>query len=233
MPPNRAMIFGMLRHDVFDIFNKNEEDLVSSINAKISDSEIKRVYDELIDNIAKEHFMLNQDMAEKFEISSQEFFKSVKESANPEIKLRVDAVAKTLAQGFLGEELWKNLSPKFLSEFKLESPELGLRGRVDRIKIDSEIMPYEIKTRNQIYESDKIQLAGYALLLEKEFSKKIEKGAIEVLGKTEEVLLDEHLKNKVLEIAEKIRNIDENAQMPSSFSKCQSCQFNQECQDTV
>lgn len=233
MPPTKQMIFGMLRHKVFDIFNKNENALVSGIKEKISAQDIKKLYENLIENIVREQFLLNRNLAEKFKISSDEFFSSVKKSADPEIKLRIEAVMQTLEQDYLGKELWRNLHPKYLTEFRIESRELGLRGRIDRVKFNSEIMPYEIKTREgRIFESDRIQLAGYAMLLESEFNRQIEKCAVEILGKTEEVILDKAIKSRVLEIAEIIRNLkEENAAMPSNFKKCESCQLKHECPD--
>jgi CRISPR-associated protein Cas4 len=224
------MILGMLRHKVFDIFNKNEQILVSSIKENLSEQEIHNLYEALLAGIAQETISLNSQLIYKFNIDAKDFLKSLHETTTPEIKLRVESIKKTLNQGFLGKELWRNLSPKYLTEFKIESLELGLRGRVDRIKFSEEIVPYETKSRKQIYESDKIQLAGYALLLEKEFNKKIEKGVIEIMGNTEEVILNEELKSKVLEIAEQIRNLkEENASMPSNFKKCQKCSLKDEC----
>jgi CRISPR/Cas system-associated exonuclease Cas4 (RecB family) len=73
-------------------------------------------------------------------------------------------------------------------------------------------------------------LAGYSLLLEHEFSRKVDSGIIEIMGKEEHIILDENLKNKVLEIAEKIRNLhEENAFTPNNFSKCKNCEFREDC----
>lgn len=229
-PPTKRMILGMLRHKIFDIFNKNEQVLVSGIKEKINESEIKKLYEQLLLNITSETLMLSRNLVEKFDIDSKEFLKSVRETANPEISLRISAIIQTIELGFLGKELWRNLTPKYLTEFKIESPELGLRGRIDRVKFDNGIFPYEIKSREKVYDSDKIQLAAYALLLEKEFGRNVEKGIIEIMGKKEEIDLNEELKNRVLEIAEKIRNlIEENAFTPSNFQKCQNCEFSEEC----
>lgn len=229
-PPSQRMINGMLRHKVFDIFNKNESSLVSSITTKISSSEIKNLYNHLLQNIVKEVLIQNEILASKFRIIEPNFLKSVRETMNPEISLRAESITKVLEKGFLGKELWRNLSPKYLTEFKLESSELGLRGRADRVKFSEKITPYEIKTREKIFESDKIQLAGYALLLEKEFSKEVNSGIIEFLGQQQEVDLTPELKARVLEIAEKIRNLaDETAEMPSNFQKCRECEFRENC----
>lgn len=230
-PPNRQMILGSLRHKIFDIFNKNEASLVSSIKTKLNAEEIKNLYENLLTNIVKETSLINSSLMQKFSIKEDELSASIRETAEPEINLRIESIINTLNLGFLGKELWHNLKPKYLTEFKLESVELGLKGRIDRVKFEQEIIPYEIKTRRQkkgVFYSDKIQLAAYALLLENEFNKKVEKGKVEILGKQEEVELSNELKNKVLELAEEIRNL-EKGEMPNNFKKCRYCVYNKIC----
>jgi len=229
-PPTQRMINGMLRHKVFDLFNKNEASLVSSIKTKASCSEIKSLYNHLFTNITNEVLMLNRTLAYKFDINEQDFLKSISSSLVPEINLRVPVILETLEKGFLGKELWHELKPKYLTEFKIVSEELGLQGRVDRIEFGKFIVPVEVKTRDKIYDSDKIQLAGYALLLEKEFNKPVSSGIIEFLGKKQEIELTSELKVRVLEIADEIRNlVEENAEMPSSFEKCKNCELRENC----
>jgi CRISPR/Cas system-associated exonuclease Cas4 (RecB family) len=128
-PPTQRMILGMLRHNVFDIFNKNEKALVSSIKSKISSPEIQKLYENMLSGITNETIMLNQNLLKKFSIDNKEFSASVLKTAFPEISLRVPAITKTINSGFLGNDLWRNLKPKYLTEYKIESPELGLRGR--------------------------------------------------------------------------------------------------------
>jgi len=229
-PPTKRMINGMLRHKVFDIFNKNEKQLIESINEKIEEKEIRKEYDSLIEDIAKHVLNQNESMAKSFKIDEKDFVKSIRETMNPEIELRIKSIVLVLEKGFYGVDLWRNLSPKYQTEVKLESADLGLRGRVDRVMFADSIIPFEIKTRDKVYDSDKIQLAGYALLLEKEFSKQVNLGIVEFLGKQEKIELTEELKNQVLDIAEKIRNLtDENAQFPSNFQKCANCELKENC----
>ena len=229
-PPNKKMILGFLRHKVFDIFNKNEAALVSSIIENINEEQIKEKYQILLSETIEKILTLHQNLASSFRIDENEFSSSINKTMFPEIRLRVKAVRKALDSGFLGKELWHNLKPKYLTEFQIESPELGLRGRIDRIKFEQGPVPYEIKTRKDIFESDKIQLAAYSLLLENEFKSKIEKGIIEFLGREEEIFLTEELKNRVFEIAEKIRNMtQQEATMPSNFNKCKKCQYKNQC----
>ena len=230
-PPNQRMINGMLRHKVFDLFNKNEASLVSSIKEKLEEKEIRKLYDNLLLGITEEIIYQNRNLMESFALSPVDFKKSVKETINPEINIRIPSIIETINRGFLGKELWRELKPKYLTEFKIVSEELGLQGRVDRIEFSENISPVEIKTREKVYDSDKIQLAGYALLLEKEFGKPVNFGIVEILGKKQQIELNEELKNKVLEIAEKLRNLtDEQAEFPSNFEKCRNCDFRENCQ---
>ncbi|MCX6748908.1 MAG: CRISPR-associated protein Cas4 [Candidatus Pacearchaeota archaeon] len=229
-PPTQKMISGFLKHKAFDIFNKNESIIVSSINQKIKQEEIKKLYQNNLLEIAKEVLVNYDNQAKSFGINEQDFLKQILKISEPEIKLRIESISQSLEQGFLGKELWRNLKPKYLSEFEIISSELGLKGRVDRVKLQDEIIPYELKTREEIYESDKIQLAAYALLLEQEFSKPVNLGIVETASQSQEVILDNNLKNKVLELAEKIRNLAEPS-LPSNFNKCQNCSFRKECYD--
>lgn len=233
-PPTKKMILGMLRHKVFDIFNRQEKPMVESIKEKISEQKIKNLYENLLAEIINKILKENYNLATKFDINREDFISSINKSASPEINLRIPAIIKTIDSGFLGKELWRNLKPKYLTEYKIESQELGLRGRIDRIKFDQGIWPIERKTREKIFDSDKIQLAGYSLLLESEFSKPVNLGIVEIMGKQEQVELTSELKNKVLEIAEKIRNLTEdNAFSPSNFQKCENCEFKIDCDEEL
>ena len=226
--PNKKMILGMIKHRIFDAFNKSEEAIVSSIKEKIKEKEIIEIYEENLKKIIEETMNSYSALAGKFEIKKEDVEEKVGEKIKKEIILRVNAVKKFIDAGFLGKQLWENLKPKYLTEFEILSDEIGLKGRVDRIQIGNEIIPYELKSRENIYDSDKLQLAAYALLLEKEFGKKIEMGIVEAAKNNEEILISEELKNKVLEIADKIRNMQD-AEITSNFAKCQNCGLREEC----
>ena len=123
----------------------------------------------------------------------------------------------------------------FISELKLESEELGLKGRVDRVEIDRKnnlIIPYELKSRNEkIYLSDQIQLTAYAMLLEFLHKKKIDKGFIESGSNKSEFLITPEDKNNVLTLAEEVRNLKQGLPPPilSNFNKCKNCSMRDIC----
>jgi len=230
-PPNQKMILGFLKHKIFDLFNKNEQTIVSSIKENLSKEQIIDLYKQHLTNITLEVTKIYSNMIRSFGINPNELLEETLTFMEKEIKLRADSIKKTLSLGFLGKELWRNLKPKYLTEFEIISSNLGLKGRVDRIKFDEIIEPCELKTRENIYEEDKIQLAAYSLLLEEEFGKKITKGTIETKNKQEEIEITEQDKNKVLEVAEKIRKmkLGEEPILQSNFSKCKNCRQGKEC----
>lgn len=226
-PPNRKMILGMLKHRIFDSFNKNEQAIVSSLE-KEDKKYIKNAYNSTIQQLTLDIYNSYSRMAAGFEITQEELLKSVGKMMEREVDLRTDSILKVMKTGLRGKELWRELKPKYLTEFEVLSQELGLKGRIDRVEFAETIIPYEIKTRQEIYESDRLQLAAYALLLEQEFGKKIEQAVVEVEDKQENILISKEMKEKVLEIAEKIRNLQE-PPFSNNFAKCKDCPLKEEC----
>jgi len=228
-PANKAMILGFLKHKVFDIFNKNEMLIVSSIKNNMPEQEISSLYKAHLLKLIKETLDNYSNMVFRFKIDPEELREKTLEFMEKEIKLRVDSIKKYLELGFFRKDLWRNLKPKFLTEYEIVSEELGLKGRIDRVKFQEGVIPYELKTRDSIFESDKLQLAAYVLLLENEFGKQIKTGVIETATKTEQIEITQELKQKVLDLAEEIRNLDKEPNLPENFAKCKPCFFKENC----
>jgi CRISPR-associated protein Cas4 len=229
---NRAMIQGKLKHEIFDTFNRNEKNIVTSITNDINKDEILKLYRTEAIKITNQTINFNKEVLFRFKISNFDFLNEVLSKLEREIALKAESVSEGIKNGKFGDDLWENLSPKYLSEVEIVSENLALRGRIDRLEIGEKIIPYEIKTRSDIYESDKIQLAGYALLLEEKFNKIIEEGYVETETEKIEIKIDKKLKDKFLELAEEIRTmLREKKEIPisSNFKKCQSCKFQDMC----
>jgi CRISPR-associated exonuclease Cas4 len=227
-PPNKRMILGYLKHKIFDIFNKNEAIIVGGINEDLDKKSIFNIYNSHLRAISREVSRNYRNMIKKFGLNEEDLTKEILTFMKKEISLRAESVKKTLGLGFRGKDLWRNLQPKYLTEFQIVSPELGLRGRIDRIKFSGSIVPYEVKTRDEVYEGDKIQLAAYSLLLEQEFNSEIKKGIIETRKREEEIQIAEDLKKKVFEIADKIRNMTDPG-FHKNFNKCKVCMLKKDC----
>lgn len=228
-PPTKPMILGFLKHKIFDIFNKNELIIVSGIKQILSKEQILMIYRNYLKTLIREASQNYSYMLRTFKIPLEDLEKQTLDFLKEDLIIRTNSIKKTLDSGFFGKELWRNLKPKYLTEFQIISEELGLKGRIDRILLGDKILPFEIKTRKDIFESDKIQLAAYALLLEEEFSRKINKGIIEAGKGQEEIEITEQLKNKVFEIADKIREMKEAPEFQNNFKKCKSCFLKKQC----
>lgn len=227
----KKMILGFLKHKVFENFSNNEEKIISSIKQEISKKDISRVYEKNLDKEVEAVSNKYEKMIKSFNIMKKDLSKAVLEFMKKEIELRIDAIKKGMEKGFLGRELWDNLKPKYRTEYKILSKDLGLKGKIDRVEFGDKIIPYEIKTKNKVYFSDKIQLAAYVLLLENKFNININKGIIESKKGRQELEVDKELKDKVIDIANKIRDLDQLPKIQSNFNKCRHCKLKQDCFD--
>ncbi len=226
---SQKMILGLLKHKVFEKFSNNEENIVKEIEDNISEEEIENIYNNKLKEMVEEVANQNLKLLNSFRIKDEQLMEGVLNFMEKEISLRIESIKEGLNKGFLGKDLWENLKPKYRTEYKIVSENLGLKGKIDRVKLDEEIVPYEIKTKKDIYLSDKIQLAAYALLLENKFEKSIKKGIIESKAGREELEIDQQLKDKVFHIANEIKNFDEPPRIQSNFNKCRHCNLKDKC----
>ena len=236
-PPTQPMIEGSIRHQILETFGNNEENLFQNlelINHTLTSEKIKQHYQEFLKKIVKNIFQKNTRPIKAFQINIQELYKKIRKQMNKEIALRIPAIENTLRKGFTGKKLWENLTPKYLSEYPLVSKNLGLRGRADRLMIaENTIIPFELKTREveRIYPSDEVQLTAYAMLLEEKFNIKIPIAILESGDTKHELTITPQHKQKVLNLIQEVNQLLETGKpkFPSSFSKCQNCFFEKEC----
>jgi CRISPR-associated protein Cas4 len=232
---NRQMLIGMIKHSIFENFSNNEEKLVSQIDEKCDTLDIVFRYNELLKNTANSVFREKTDLIERFLVDKDDIFKKVSRDFTEDIKLRVQSIKESILKGFTKEKIWSNMDSLYYSEVKLESEDLGLKGRVDRVQVyrkNNLIIPYELKSReDNIFHSDELQLTAYAMLLEPKYHTKIEYGIVEVGNNRKEVPITEENRREVVQIVEAIRNIESNPVPPiqSSFNKCKTCDFREEC----
>lgn len=233
--PNRNMIIGRLKHSIIEAFSKSEEKFVSGIDKDYEKIELLFMYEDFIKNIAARIFAENSDVSEKFMVDREDLLKKILRDFAEDIKLRIASIKSSLSGGFRKEELWNNLDSLYVSELRLESENLGLKGRVDRVlvgKKDNSIIPFELKSREEkIFISDELQLTAYAMLLEEKYLRKIPFGIIEVGNSKKQVPITESNKAEILKIAGIIRAMENNPPPPiqSNFNKCRNCEFREEC----
>ncbi len=229
--PNKVMINGMIKHKALELFNINEKNFILSINSELNKEQLQEKYESLMKTSSIKAYQSYYNIASKFKINLTTFLAEFLPTTKKEVQIRIEPVLRYMKKGFFGEQLWENLKPKYKAELSIISDKFGLKGRIDRVEFSDNLIPYEVKTRSKdiVYESDKLQLAGYALLLQDKFNQEIKKGILETKKNRKEIDLDEELKNKVLDIAEKIRNLMKEPSLPSNFNKCKYCSLTEYC----
>jgi len=232
---NRNMVIGRLKHNILEAFSKQEEKFVSKIDKDFDKLDLLFLYEDFLKSIANIVFIENMQMINKFMIDRDDIMKKVLRDFSEDIKLRIQSLKEKTSLGIFKENLWNSLENFYISELRLESENLGLKGRVDRILIskkDNSIIPFELKSReDNIFHSDEIQLTAYAMLLEDKYRREIKKGIVEAGNNRKEILITENNRAEVLKLADEIRNIADNPAPPiqSNFNKCRNCEFSEEC----
>lgn len=236
-PPNPKMIIGKLKHEILELFSKNEEKLVCTIEKNYDKIDLVLIYQDYLTALAENVFIQHRALLESMRLYPNEILKTTLNDFSSDLKIRISSLKNSLNKGFTKEALWKDLDTIYISELKVESLAYGLRGRVDRIEISKktgQVIPYELKTRlaEKVYYSDELQLTAYAMLLEDMYKQKIKKGFIEAGSGKQEIEITEEHKDNVLKLAEEVRNLSKNPPPPilSNFSKCAKCEFQEDCQ---
>lgn len=236
--PNVKTILGMIRHSILDELNKIEESIVSGIAQQKNLTELGDIYKMHLLAITERIFRKYENLAISFSINIQEFWQEFWKNIQQEIQLRIKAIYRLLQKNIFGYELWQSLEPKYLTEFKIISGKLQLVGRIDRVIIEKQdnktiYVPCEIKNADTIkpYESDILQLACYAILLEDKFNTEIKKGIIQYKNRKIDVEIDEGKRQRIFSIIESINKFSSTG-MPKileNFKKCRACGLRDEC----
>lgn len=231
---NEALAFGKIKHKFMEEINKVEEKIFCEIRKDEKFENIERrfeeKYNEIFDKIVEKYGSIIDKFSLKEKIEN-ELGKIKKE----EIKIKARLARKFVKLGFYGSELWQVVMPKFISEVEVRSFVLGLKGRIDKIRIDNDgFFPYEIKSRaysNKIWLSEKLQLTGYALLMERKFKTNIDYGFLKFKDKVVKINIRNSLREKLLELKDEINEMIKNKSMPEVKEKaiCKNCSFRNLC----
>lgn len=129
------------------------------------------------------------------------------------------------------------------SRLQYESDLLGLRGEADLLRrIDGELVPYEIKRGRsagakgdrQAWETDRLQVAAYALLAEEQLGQTVQQGRVRYLADkvTVRVPIDDELRAIVRAALDRARDLSRSTQRPPVTpheNKCVRCSLAPAC----
>lgn len=186
-PPNKAMVLGSIRHSFYDLANKHEERIVARMPSGFTREEIIAAYLETYQNLLRVAAVNRANSLAQFDLDPFSVISELKPAAIAEAKERAENVFSFASrQNIFGEELWQELSPKILSELKIKSAALRLKGVVDKVELYKDaLLPIELKTgkmaRDGVWPGHRIQVAAYMMMLQEKFGMPVTKAVINYL----------------------------------------------------
>jgi CRISPR-associated exonuclease Cas4 len=239
--PKIAIVKGSIRHNIYEEINKSEKAIISSIRSdKFED--ILAVYKQKFLEILKKQIIKDKYRLKSIEMPLEQYFKDTWPLIAQEADFRAHKIFDfTQKTGFLGNELWENLTPKVKSEYRLESRELMLRGIIDELEVhDGFFVPVELKTgsapKEGVWPGHKIQVGAYAMLLEDHFKVPVQKAIIRYLDSQQvrEVMINPFLREEIKDIISQVQELLDSKELPdfcSNENKCKNCDLKEACRD--
>jgi len=229
---------GTIKHQVFEKFSEKEQELIRSIKPNSNLEEIKITYQKNYTNILLNLIKNYKSDLNKLKIKPGKLFQSSISVYIKESELRSSTIYNLIQEKQIyGEELCKTI-PKYLTEVKIESSKLGLRGVIDKIEIlDKKHIPIELKSGSMpefgVWPGHQIQITSYIMLMQNQFEN-VDQGVIHYIDHNikRKVIINDILQNEVIELKEQTLETLNSPDIPqklTNLSKCKSCQFKEKC----
>ncbi|MBW3010921.1 CRISPR-associated protein Cas4, partial [Candidatus Woesearchaeota archaeon] len=237
--PKETVIVGKIRHNVYDLVNRQEKGIVLSIHENNID-QIEEKYKTNYSNNLKNSIKLNKTLLHNLKFNLSDVYRQLWPTFLEESRIRAAALRGFVEKNkIFGPKLWERLTPKIESEVFVSSKELELKGKIDRIeKHDDKIVPIELKTgkapRESVWEGHLIQIGAYMMLLEEQFQKPVNDGMVEYLTEKikRPVKMNPFLKNDILKLKEEVKELlasDKLPEITENKNKCKICGLRDEC----
>ncbi|MBD3310379.1 CRISPR-associated protein Cas4 [Candidatus Woesearchaeota archaeon] len=240
-PPKDVLVKGSVRHETYEFINKNDEGIVKNIRDFDFDS-IFQVYKQKHSRFLKKSISRNMQRIKKVGLSPSDVFRQAWPLVMAESRSRAELISSFIQKyEVFGDELWDMLTPRIMSEVRLESESLQLKGRVDCLeKYDDEYVPVELKTgqipKQGVWPSHKIQIGAYALLIEDVLGSNVCKGYVDYLDsaskKRRKIVVNPFLKHEVQELVKRVSDLLRSDHAPpvcKNRNKCLKCGLREHC----
>ncbi len=239
-PPKESLVMGSIRHETYDNINKKEEEIVTSITKRATVEIIQTLYKKEYLAILRKAIANNKKRLEEVNVNMLDAYKKSFPFIMEESMLRASNIFNFIEKNnVFGEELWQKLTPKIISELRIESDELKLKGIIDQVYIyDNDYVPFELKTGRTpldgVWLSHRIQIAAYSLLLQERFNKPVKEGFVVYLDTKEKrhIAINPFMKQEVKQIVDEIMTLLESKELPdfcNNENKCRKCGLKQTC----
>jgi CRISPR-associated protein Cas4 len=216
-----------------------EKELVSSIAEKIEYNEVYTLYTAQYVDILRELIEVHSDGLRSLHIEPEDAYYHALPSLMREAESRaLNTFSFFEKTGLLEVDLWKALTPKILSEVKIESEELQLVGVIDQVHdYGAHVVPVELKTgrmpKQGVWPGHRIQACAYALMLGEQGTA-VQEAIVHYLDGNEQrkVMINPFMKEEILQLVGEVRELLNNTLLPeycNSEQKCSACGLRREC----
>ena len=239
-PPKESLVLGSIRHETYDKINKNEENIVASITKKLLFEDIEKVYKTEYLKILRKSIADNKKRLEGVNLNMLDAYKKSFPFIMEESQLRASNIFNFIEKnGIYGDELWQKLTPKILSELRVESEELRLKGIIDQVHVyENNYVPFELKTgkmpQEGVWPGHRVQIAAYSLLLQEKFQKPVKEGFVYYLDSKEKrhITINPYMKEEIKQLVDDVIALMESKELPdfcNNENKCRKCGLRQTC----
>ncbi len=237
-PPKPVMVLGSIRHKVYEEANKKEEELVSQISSDFKRQEILQMFSNAYNAILNKSVYSYLPQLESLKMDKEEVTVQLQKAVAGQAQERADEIVSFSSKtGLFGKELWESLTPKIMSELRVSSEKLRLKGIVDRIEVyGSEYVPVEIKTGKAPYEGvwpdHRLQVAAYMLLLNEKFNIRIKEGLVNYVAANQQrqIVMNPFMEYEVTGAVNNVFELVEQKKVPDFCGKsyCTVCSFGED-----
>lgn len=241
-PPKESLVLGTLRHEIYDFINQKEEGIVTSIKEKTQYQELINLYKTFYSKALREKIIKNKSRIKEVNLDIVDVFKRTWPLILNEAEIRAKNIFDfTLKQNIYGKELWEKLTPKILSEQRVESDKLQLRGIVDRIEVyEQSYVPVELKTgkmpKDGVWPGHRIQIAAYAMMIEEKFNTNVKEGFVNYLDakETRHIAINPFMRVEIINLVNEVQELLKSQSPPNyceNRNKCTNCGIKETCYD--
>ncbi len=237
-PAKPVMVLGSIRHKVYEEAAKKEEDLVSQVVGDMKRQEILQMFSNAYNAVLNKSICSYLPQLESLKMDKEEVTVKLQQDVAGQAIERADEIVSFSSRtGLFGKELWEKLSPKILSELRVSSEKLRLKGIVDRIEVHgSEYVPVEIKTgkapNEGVWPDHRLQLSAYMLMLSEKFKANIKEGLVNYVaaGQSRQVVMNPFMEYEVTEAVNDVFSLLEQKKIPGFCGKgyCGVCSLGED-----
>lgn len=232
-PVKPVMVLGGIRHKIYDEANKREEELVTQVGSGMDRQKILSLFSEAYDEILHQSISAYSSQLGTLGMNAAEVASQLEPAVLSQAHSRADEIISFSSRAKLfGSELWEALTPKIITELRVRSESLRLKGVVDRIEVyGNEYVPVEIKTGRTpsegVWPDHRMQLAAYMLLLNDRFNANVKEGQVNYVAtnQTRQVVMNPFMEYEVKSAVNDVFSLIERPEVPEPCGKpyCSVC----------